>query len=56
MAFNSMSTNSTSAGASIYCGIKPVCVGPGKRYNFFFAGATIAITIVIATALAAVRA
>ena len=56
MAPNGMSTNGTSAGASIYRGIEPVCVSPGERYSFPFAGAAAATAAAIATALAAARA
>ena len=52
MAPNGMSTDSMSAGAFIYCGIEPVCVGPGKRYSFPFAGAAAAIAAAIASASA----
>ena len=51
-----MSTNGTSAGASIYYGIKPVCVSPGKYCSFPFAGAAAATAIAPVTALAAARA
>ena len=51
-----MSTNSTSTSASIYRGIKPVCVSPGERYSFPFAGAATAIAAAIASALAAATA
>jgi len=51
-----MSTDGISTGASIYRGIKPVCVGLGKRCSFPFASAAAATAAAVATAAAIVRA
>ena len=56
MAPNGISTDGTSASTSIYCGIELVCIGPGKRYSFPFAGAAAATAAATATALIAARA
>jgi len=56
MSIDGMSTDSISTSASIYCGIKPVYVGPGERYSFPFASAAAAIAAAAATAAAIVRA
>ena len=45
-----------STSASIYYGIKLVYISLGKYYSFPFTGATIAIAVAIAAAIAVVRA